>query len=65
MVNSLQHRRNEISKLVNQKNYVEISDLSNRFNVSEMTIRRDLEKMENEGLLIRVLGEQSPFKNHL
>ncbi|WP_342558123.1 DeoR/GlpR family DNA-binding transcription regulator [Metasolibacillus sp. FSL K6-0083] len=62
MVNSLQHRRNEISKLVNQKNYVEISDLSNRFNVSEMTIRRDLEKMENEGLLIRVLGGAKPIQ---
>lgn len=62
MVNSLKRRRMAINDLVNQKNYVEITDLSQRFNVSEMTIRRDLEKMESEGLLIRVLGGAKPIQ---
>ncbi|MFJ8102173.1 DeoR/GlpR family DNA-binding transcription regulator [Lysinibacillus sp. NPDC096212] len=62
MTNSLKRRQDEINKLVNQKNYVEISDLSERFQVSEMTIRRDLEKMESEGLLIRVLGGAKPIQ---
>lgn len=62
MAYSLKTRRMAINNLVNQKNYVEITDLSQRFNVSEMTIRRDLEQMENEGLLIRVLGGAKPIQ---
>jgi Transcriptional regulators of sugar metabolism len=35
---------------------VEIEKLANILNVSEMTIRRDLSRLEHEGLLRRVYG---------
>lgn len=49
-------RQKKILTVLEKKDYAEVSYLSQTFNVSEMTIRRDLEKLEKEGELIRVLG---------
>ena len=49
-------RRQQIAKQVQQSGTVAVSALSERFNVSEMTIRRDLRDMDREGLLRRVHG---------
>jgi len=45
-----------ISQIVKDENKVYVAKLSNKFNVSEETIRRDLEKLEAQGILIRSHG---------
>lgn len=45
-----------IRSLVETENEIGIADLAQRLNVSEMTIRRDLETLEEQGVLRRVLG---------
>lgn len=50
------HRRQKIIEILEKKDYAEISYLSQLFSVSEMTIRRDLEKLESDGQVIRVYG---------
>jgi DeoR/GlpR family transcriptional regulator of sugar metabolism len=49
-------RREKIIEILVEKDHADISYLSSRFGVSEMTIRRDLEKLENGGEVIRVYG---------
>jgi len=49
-------RRNIIIDLALQDKRVLVSDLSRRFGVTEETIRRDLEKLEKEGMLTRTYG---------
>lgn len=49
-------RLKEIEKRLNEKGSVMISSLSKEFNVSEETIRRDLEKLEKTKVLKRVRG---------
>lgn len=49
-------RMGEIYNLLQQNGVVRVDELAGRFQVSEMTIRRDLEKMEREGRLIRCHG---------
>lgn len=49
-------RRKKIIDILGQNKYADVSILSSMFNVSEMTIRRDLEKLEKEGEIIRVYG---------
>lgn len=49
-------RRLEVLELLEETGELKISELSSLFSVSEMTIRRDLEVMEREGLLKRVRG---------
>ncbi|MHC6180159.1 DeoR/GlpR family DNA-binding transcription regulator [Clostridium sp. JNZ X4-2] len=50
-----EERRLSIKKILNNYKKVEIKDLSRDLNVSEMTIRRDLEYLEKKGVLKRVL----------
>lgn len=45
-----------IKGLLIDKNHINVSDLSSMLNVSEVTIRRDLEKLENEDFLTRTHG---------
>jgi len=52
---ALQRRSIILEELVSNR-VVRISDLSQRFGVSEVSIRRDLERMEQLGLLKRVHG---------
>lgn len=49
-------RLKEIEKILNEKGSVVISSLSKQFNVSEETIRRDLDKLEKTNVLKRVRG---------
>lgn len=63
-------RQQAILDLINAGGHVVVSDLAKRFEVSEMTIRRDLKVLENMGLAIRVhggavSGEKSRFTSRL
>ncbi|HHW71437.1 MAG TPA: DeoR/GlpR transcriptional regulator [Clostridiales bacterium] len=49
-------RANIIKEYLLEKKQVEVTTLSKLLNVSEVTIRRDLEKLEKEGFLIRTHG---------
>ena len=49
-------RRNLILEKLQEEKKVVVSELSQQFGVSEETIRRDLEKMEKEGLAIKSYG---------
>lgn len=46
----------QIGALVDERGYVSVHDLSEIFQVSEMTIRRDLQHMEEEGRIQRTFG---------
>jgi DeoR/GlpR family transcriptional regulator of sugar metabolism len=49
-------RREQIVHQVVESQIVRVSDLSERFGISEVSIRRDLERLEDQGLLKRVHG---------
>lgn len=49
-------RRQRIMTAIRKSRSVEVSDLSNSFEVSPVTIRKDLEVLENKGLIIRTHG---------
>lgn len=53
----LAHKRKQIIKeLVDKYRIVRVSDLSERFGISDVTIRRDLKELEVEGILKRTHG---------
>ncbi|MCB2209842.1 DeoR/GlpR family DNA-binding transcription regulator [bacterium] len=49
-------RRTQILKKLNENRYVQVSDLATEFDVTTVTIRRDLDEMEEDGLCIRKRG---------
>lgn len=49
-------RRNEILEKLQREKRVVVSELSKAYGVSEETIRRDLEKLENDGYVIKSYG---------
>ncbi len=49
-------RQKKIKELLIEHSHIEVSTLSNIFGVSEVTIRKDLDKMENEGIVTRFHG---------
>lgn len=49
-------RRNEILERLQEEKRVVVSELSKDYHVSEETIRRDLEKLENDGYVIKSYG---------
>ena len=49
-------RRNEILELLREEGRVIVADLSKKYDVTEETIRRDLEKLENDGYAERTYG---------
>lgn len=51
-----EERLRRIAELVEENGKVVISDLIHTFEVSEMTIRRDLQALENQGLVKRIYG---------
>jgi DeoR family glycerol-3-phosphate regulon repressor/DeoR family myo-inositol catabolism operon transcriptional repressor len=55
------NRHEEIIKLINKDRFVKVSQLSRLFDVSEETIRRDLDKLEKEGLLKKLHGGAVPI----
>lgn len=61
-----QSRQDIILEELNKKGEIRISELINLFpNVSEMTIRRDLDALANRGLLIRTHGGARPLSSAL
>jgi DeoR/GlpR family transcriptional regulator of sugar metabolism len=53
---SAQERRERILDLVREKNYYAVIDLGREFGVSEMTVRRDVAKLAEQGLVRVVHG---------
>lgn len=49
-------RRSSIMSLLEQYRQVSVSDLADRFKVSSLTIRRDLDELEAQGLISRSYG---------
>ncbi|MCL2000874.1 MAG: DeoR/GlpR family DNA-binding transcription regulator [Planctomycetes bacterium] len=63
-------RQQAILEILNAGGQALVSDLARRLDVSEMTIRRDLRVLENQGLALRVhggalAGEKSRFTHRL
>jgi DeoR/GlpR family transcriptional regulator of sugar metabolism len=52
----LNQRREKIYELIREDGHAKVANLSKIFNVTEVTIRQDLEALENEGLIIREHG---------
>ncbi len=50
------HRRASIAEFVRTNGVARVSELAIHFNVSEVTIRNDLNSLENDGRLIRDHG---------
>lgn len=51
-----EERRQKLSELVNQRGYVSLMELAARLAVSESTVRRDLDYLDEAGLLRRTHG---------
>ncbi|MHB1347603.1 MAG: DeoR family transcriptional regulator, partial [Candidatus Humimicrobiaceae bacterium] len=51
-----ERRRREIKKILFENKSMSIKDLSKMFDISEITIRRDLIKLEKEGFISKVHG---------
>lgn len=49
-------RQKRILNLIREKNIISISELSEHFAVSHMTVRRDIQKLENDGKVVSVSG---------
>lgn len=49
-------RRHALMNIINERGFVSIQDLAERLDVSEITIRRDLNYLEREGLVEKVAG---------
>ncbi|KOA18597.1 glucitol operon repressor [Clostridium homopropionicum DSM 5847] len=49
-------RRNRIKEIINEKKSVTVSELAKTFKVTEETIRKDLQLLEEEGILTRTYG---------
>lgn len=56
MTNGLNARQQQILELIQAEREVRIADLKERFSVTEMTLRRDLEKLEAMGDIRRTFG---------
>ena len=49
-------RRSEILEILKKQDSISVSDLSNMFAISEVSVRNDLSHLETKGLLIRTRG---------
>lgn len=49
-------RREKILEMIQEDGHVKVADLSRIFRVSEVTIRQDLERLDNEGVIVRDHG---------
>lgn len=63
-------RLEEIKRILTENKQADVPSLAQELNVTEATIRRDLEKLENEQFLTRthggaVLNEQEPSESSL
>lgn len=53
---NIQERQRKILEYINQLGHAEIDDLSERFQISAVTARRDLDALARDGLIIRNFG---------
>lgn len=53
---NIEQRKAKILELLRTNGEVRVSELSRIFNISEVTVRFDLESLESQGLLTRVYG---------
>ena len=60
-----QQRRRAILDLLNQQGEVSVDELALRFETSEVTIRKDLTALEDNGLLLRKYGGAVPLPQEL
>jgi len=51
-----EERRLKIAEIINRGDSVKVSQLAKKFNVSESTIRRDLDELEKSGVILRTHG---------
>ncbi len=58
-------RRRNILEILKNQDFVKIDALAKQFSTSEITIRRDLDKLDNEGLLKRTFGGAEKRENGL
>ena len=65
MISNLNDRQKAILKELDANRQVRVAGLAKSLFASEMTIRRDLEYLENEGFLTRCHGGAIPLGNHL
>lgn len=49
-------RLQKIREILLDKGFVDVQDLSEKLQVSDVTVRRDLDKLEKEGLIIKTYG---------
>ncbi len=56
-------REDKILNILSQKDHVTVDELSNRLFISKPTLRRDLIKLENKGIISRSHGGASLAKN--
>ncbi len=54
-----QERIERILELINDQGFVKVEELAQQFGVSEMTVRRDLEKCRKSGAIVRLHGGAS------
>ncbi len=60
-----QQRRHTIITLLNEQGEVTVDELSQRFETSEVTIRKDLTALEKNGLLLRRYGGAVPVPSEM
>src|SRR5262249_59397006 len=53
---SQQKRAEQVMRLLEERDSVQVSELSNLFDVSEVTVRSDLAELARQGLVARVRG---------
>ena len=58
-------RRKEILELLSEKGELHVPELSQKFDVSEVTIRNDLDQLEQKKVLIRVRGGALKLENNV
>lgn len=56
-------RQKQIRHLIQVEKVLRINELSERFNVSEMTIHRDIKRLLEEGLILKTSGGISLAEN--
>ncbi|TFG71502.1 MAG: DeoR/GlpR transcriptional regulator [Anaerolineales bacterium] len=61
----LEERRQEILKFVVQQGRASVTELSERFNVSDVTIRADLQALADSALIVRTYGGAIPPVNSI
>lgn len=52
----MSERHTKILELLTETKKVAVTDLSSLLNVSQVTIRKDLDQLENKGLIVRAHG---------